>query len=129
MYFFKCNMFEHFQAMLSKCIERTIFAQDQRFYFELWPRDLKINREHLFSKGNHCTRYGNSHAKWSKVNELSSQHLVYRPIDQQVLNNIPSVFERGHKNALFHIERTTVPFPIFSDILNNFLQVKIFIVC
>ena len=82
-YFFNCIMFENKKAKLSKCIDRTIFAQNQQFYFELWPRDLKINREHLFLRETTVSGMGTLKQSGLKlmnwaVNILSTDRLTNR---------------------------------------------------
>ena len=47
-------------------IERTTFLQRQQFYSDLLPYNLKINREYLLSKVNHCIKFKNLKAKGQK---------------------------------------------------------------
>ena len=73
---------------------RGHFLQRKNFTPDLWPCDLKINRDHLLSKGIHCTKFGKFQAYW-----------VYRPPDQQVQNNMP-FFQRGGGRVKSTIRKT-----------------------
>ena len=46
--------------------------KNHQYDLDLWPCDLKIKREHPFSRGIQCTKFGNSQAKGSKDIEQTS---------------------------------------------------------
>ena len=71
------------------------------FYLDLWPSDLKINRDHLLTKDYLPTKFEASGAKRSWV--ISCTRLrdtdipTDRHTDRQVQSNMPSFFKGGHK--------------------------------
>ena len=46
-------------------VDDTLVSKDQ-FDLDLWTCDLKINRDHILSEGNPCTKYGIDQVKGSK---------------------------------------------------------------
>ena len=49
----------NFQLWEQEILKGRCFSNDQQFDLDLWPCDLKINKDHLLSRGIHCTKFGN----------------------------------------------------------------------
>ena len=79
------------------------------FDLDLWPTDLNINRDHLFTKDYLPTKFEASGAKryWVisctrlRATDIPTDRPTYRPTyrhtDRQVQSNMPLLFQRGHE--------------------------------
>ena len=67
-----------------------------QFGLEIWPHELKIDREHKLSRGIHCTKLGNFQWKESKdIEPTSLGPQTNRQPNWQVQNNMPPFFKGG----------------------------------
>ena len=82
---FTVSSLTNFQQRDKKILYRHHLYIDQQFDLNLWPCDLKINRGHLLPTGKQ---------RGQKRTLLGLQ------TDQQVQNNMPSFFNRGHKRCI-----------------------------
>ena len=75
-----------------KILSRQNSYKDLKFDLDLWPCDLKINRQHLISKVSHCTKFDNSQAKGSKDIEWTT---LGQQIDKLIDQYVPSFSSEG----------------------------------
>ena len=66
-----------FQQMSQEILSGQYCFNDLQFDLDLWPCDLKIDRGHLLSQSNHCTKFYNFQLKESKDMEQTS--FIQRP--------------------------------------------------
>ena len=81
-----------------KILSGQHLCQNQHFSLEIWPYELKINREHILSRGIHCTKFGNFQWKESKdIEQTSLGPQTKRQPNWQMQNNMPPFFKGGQK--------------------------------
>ena len=85
--------------LLGQSVLELSVAQGEVNWHDLWPTDLKINRDRLLTKDYVPTKFKASGAKryWviSCTRLRDTDIPTYRPTDRQVQSNMPSLFQRG----------------------------------
>ena len=111
--FFLCSI--HGEHPKYRCLWNTNAPfPNMTFDLDLWPTDLKINRDHLLIKDYLPTKFEASGAKPSwvisctrlRATDIPTDIPTYRPTDipTDMCNAIcPSFFKGGHKNTLFEL--------------------------
>ena len=81
--------------LLGQSVRELSVAQGEVNWHDLWPTDLKINRDHLLTKDYLPTKFEASGAKRYWVISCTRLRATDIHTDRQVQSNMPLLFQRG----------------------------------